>query len=172
MHFIRSTLCLVLSLLALVASAQTSPNPVAPEPYKLTLAGADYSVLSVDSANGYRVLTPTGRVIGIPAVDATQPLTTVGLATALSTPPAPVFPVPESVTRRQLKEWLIDHNLIDAVEAALNAIPDARQKRLALNWWTESTDFRRDHPLVISLATVLGLSSADIDAAFTAAAQL
>jgi hypothetical protein len=80
--------------------------------------------------------------------------------------------VPESVTRRQLKEWLIANDLIDQVEAALNGIQDAKQRRIALNWWTESQDFRRDHPLVASLAAALGMTSEQVDAAFSAAAQL
>lgn len=88
----------------------------------------------------------------------------------MEAPPAPA--VPESVTRRQLKEWLIANDLIDQVEAALNAIADAKQRRIALNWWTESQDFRRDHPLVASLAAALGMTSEQVDAAFSAAAQL
>lgn len=86
--------------------------------------------------------------------------------------PADPAPVPETVTRRQLKEWLIDHDKLDAVVAVIAAISDAKQRAIANNWWTESTDFRRDHPLVAALGAAIGMSSADIDTAFIAAAQL
>jgi len=159
-----------LSLCVIARAAEDLPSP--PATYTVDLAGTTYTVLSVDVANGYRVQSPDGRVIGIPAADPEQTLTADVIATYLSTPSQPIPTVPSEVSRRQLKEWLIQVDLIDEVETALNAIPDAKQKRLALNWWTESQTFRRDHALVTQLGAVLSLSSAQIDAAFIAASKL
>lgn len=88
----------------------------------------------------------------------------------------PVYPevssVPEAVSRRQLKEWLIRAELIDTVEAIIGGIQDATEKRIAQNWWTESIEFRRDHPLVAAIAQQIGKSSAEVDAIFQEAAAL
>lgn len=81
-----------------------------------------------------------------------------------------VYAVPEAVTRRQLKEELIACDLIDQVEAALAAIPDTKARRIAQNWWTESQDFRRDHPLIAQIGQALGLTAEQIDAHWIAAA--
>lgn len=90
---------------------------------------------------------------------------------AIANPPAVPAPVPQSVTRRQLKEQLIRMDRIHEVEATVSAIPGV-DGRIARNWWAEAVEFRRDHPLVDQLGAALGLSPAEIDAAFVAAAQL
>jgi hypothetical protein len=92
-------------------------------------------------------------------------------------PPAPepqpeVPQVPQSVTMRQARAALIEADLIDAVEAAINAIPDAKARRLARNVWEQSTTVERNRGLVSQMAPALGLTSAQIDALFIAAAQI
>lgn len=95
---------------------------------------------------------------------------TAYIAAQLAAPAA--VPVPQSVSPRQLRQWLITAGKLDAVTAALDAIPDATEKALAQNWWDYSTTFERSHPLVAQIGGALSMSSADIDAAFVAAAAL
>lgn len=171
----------ILRLFALLVSAFGFPASgfcddtpvVAPAPYTVTVAGADYSVLSADVANGYRVQTPAGRVIGVPATDATQPLTVAALTAALATPPAPKVTVPSSVTRRQLFLWLNSQgHTRAAIRSMLDAIPDATAKEAALIEFDEARDFARDHALINQLAAALGYTAAQIDAGFIAAGAL
>lgn len=100
-------------------------------------------------------------------------LTDAEIASAILAP-EPQAAVPVKVTRRQLKQWLIVAEKLAAVEGALNAIPDATTKAIALNWWAESQDFERAHPLVaaIAAAPAVGMSSAEIDQAFREMANL
>ncbi len=86
------------------------------------------------------------------------------------TPPAPG--VPSSVTRRQAKQALLLAGLLSHVQPALDAIPDATQRGLAQIEWDESLEFDRHRPLLINLATALGLSSAQLDQLFIQAAAL
>lgn len=81
-------------------------------------------------------------------------------------------PQPQTVTKRQLKLWLLNAGLLDAVEAMLNAIPDETQRREALINWNDASVFERQHPLTLQLAGMLNLDAAAIDQAFAAAALL
>lgn len=81
-------------------------------------------------------------------------------------------PVPASVTRRQLKQWLILNGKLDAVNAALAAIPDAMQRALAQVWFADALEFERAHPLVSAVGDALEMTGEEIDAAWIAAAQL
>lgn len=92
-------------------------------------------------------------------------------ATDIANPAPEPAAVPASVSRRQLKEQLIRMDRIHEVEATVSAIPGV-EGRIARNWWAEAVEFRRDHALVTQLGASLGLSSAEIDAAFIAAAAL
>jgi hypothetical protein len=80
--------------------------------------------------------------------------------------------IPKSVTRRQAKQALLLAGLLSHVQPALDAIPDATQRGLAQIEWDESLEFERARPLLINLATALGLSSAQLDALFVQAATL
>lgn len=51
-------------------------------------------------------------------------------------------------------------------------IPDSQARELALIEFDEAQTFRRDHPLIASLAAALGLDAPAVDTAFRAAAQL
>lgn len=96
---------------------------------------------------------------------------TVTLATDKDVVTKPII-VPEAVTRRQLKEWLLDNDLTQNVEAVVDSLPDTLDGKKVRNSWEESTEFRRDHPLVAAIGVAIGLSSADIDVAFTKANTL
>ena len=126
------------------------------------------TVIAHEGAN-YIVKMLDGRTCGFRSNSGTP--TEADAAADIANPaPEPVV-VPASVTRRQLKEQLIRMDRIHEVEATVSAIPGT-EGRVARNWWAEAVEFRRDHPLVASLGSALGLSSTEIDAAFVAAAQL
>lgn len=79
----------------------------------------------------------------------------------------PTAPVPASVTRGQFKLALLQMDLLDDVEAAIALADRATQINYA-----ERLDFERNHPLVITMATALGKTEADVDALFILAATL
>ncbi len=89
------------------------------------------------------------------------------LAAAIENPPAPVIPVPASVTRRQL---LLVLNTNGVTRAAVRAMLAGNEA--ALIEFDEASEFRRDHPLVGQLGTALGMSAGQIDSMFVNAATL
>jgi len=80
--------------------------------------------------------------------------------------------VPQLVSRRQARQALFLAGHLDSVPAIITAIPNANQKRLAEIEWQDSLSFDRNWPLVIQIATSLGMSSAQLDALFIHAASL
>lgn len=91
---------------------------------------------------------------------------------ALAGHTAAAAPVPASVTRRQARQALLLAGLLDLVEPAIAAIPDATQRRLAEIEWQDSQVFERDRPILIQLATQIGLDSTDLDELFRTAVEL
>ena len=86
--------------------------------------------------------------------------------------PPTVNGVPQVVTRRQARQALLLAGLLDSVQAAISAIQDTTQRRLAQIEWDDSQNFERQRPLLISLATGLGLTSAQLDQLFVTASGL
>jgi len=84
----------------------------------------------------------------------------------------PVVVVPTSVTPRQARLALLQIGKLDAVSAALTAIPDPARRTAAQIEWEYATVIERNSPLVTSLAAGLGLTAADIDALFEAASRI
>lgn len=91
-------------------------------------------------------------------------------AQALRPKPAPV--VIASVTMRQARLALLGAGLLDAVEAAIAAMPDATQRRAAEIEWEYAQTVDRESPFTQQLASGLGLTSEQLDALFTQAAVL
>lgn len=81
-------------------------------------------------------------------------------------------PIPQSVTRRQARQALLLAGLLDNVQPALDAIPDATQRRLMQIEWDDSQEFHRNRPALLALAGALGLNSSQIDQLFITAAGL
>lgn len=82
-------------------------------------------------------------------------------------------PVPASVTARQIRLWLVSHGVsMAAVEAAIDAIPDATQREMVRVEWEYAPYVERGHPMLGPLASALGLSEAQVDAAFREAANI
>ena len=82
-----------------------------------------------------------------------------------------VIHVPQTITRRQAIQQLIDDDLIDSVEAVLNAIPNPKQKRLMESWYKDSQVFERQRPEIVMVMSALGKDSAFIDDLFIKAAK-
>lgn len=80
--------------------------------------------------------------------------------------------VPKSVTRRQARQALLLAGLLDQVPLKIAAIADDTARGLAQIEWADSQVFERDRPLLISLATQLGLTTGQLDDLFVQAAEL
>ena len=85
-------------------------------------------------------------------------------------PPEIVW-VPAEVTMRQAQRALLDAGLLDAVEAAINALPEPPRRAAKIDWEMSST-MRRDSQFVQLLAPALGMTSTQLDALFVAASKL
>ena len=70
-----------------------------------------------------------------------------------------------TLSMRQARLVLLNMGLLDEVEAAITTT----ENRI---WWDYSTTVERNHPLVISVLTTLGKTSAQIDALFIQASTL
>jgi hypothetical protein len=82
-------------------------------------------------------------------------------------------PVPQSISARQIRIWLIHHGYaLAAVEAAIDGIPDAMARDSVRVEWEYAPVVERSHPMLVPLAAALGLSPAQVDAAFREAATL
>lgn len=75
--------------------------------------------------------------------------------------------VPAAVTPAQAKIALLRAGKLVAVQSAVDAAGGE-----AKIWWDESLSIDRAHPLVQALGAAAGLSAADLDALFIAAAQI
>lgn len=85
--------------------------------------------------------------------------------------------VPTQVTMRQARLIMLGtpvngSTMLDMVQASIDAIPDAQQRRAAQITWDYSSVVQRYHGMVPQLAAQLGLTDAQLDALFTAAADL
>ena len=80
--------------------------------------------------------------------------------------------VPTSVTPRQARLALLQIGKLDAVSAALAAIPDPARRTAAQIEWEYATVIERKSSLVQSLAAGLGLTAPAIDALFEAASRI
>lgn len=93
-------------------------------------------------------------------------------ADGVFTEPEEVVVVPASVTRRQAKQALRLAGLLANVQTAIDAIEDETTRDLAQIEWDDSQEFQRNRPILIQLATALGLDSAAIDQLFIQADKL
>lgn len=84
-----------------------------------------------------------------------------------------LVPVPASVTARQIRLWLITHNVsLASVDVAINGIADQMQRDLVRAEWEYAPYVERTHPMLGVLGQALGLDAASIDAAFREAALI
>lgn len=83
-----------------------------------------------------------------------------------------VDPVPASVSRAQGKAALINAAKWDDVLTFVADIQDPAQKSLADVALNDTQDWRRDSPFLNQCADALGITSAELDALFVAAAKI
>ena len=82
-------------------------------------------------------------------------------------PPPPSTPrVPNAVTRRQLRLWLVRHGFTLAqVEALIDALSEPQRTEARIEW-QDATQYERGNPLLRQLAgALLGLEGTALDAA-------
>ena len=85
----------------------------------------------------------------------------------------PTPPVPESVSARQIRLWLIRQGIsLSAVDAAIDAIPDQFQRDSVRVEWDYAPYCERKHPFLVPLAAALGLTEQQVDQAFVEAATI
>jgi len=82
-------------------------------------------------------------------------------------PEPPPVPVPEEVRQAQARRALLVAGLLDDVEAAVAAA--SQDIQIA---WEYEPNIRRDSPMIGALAPALGLTDAQIDDLFRAAAAI
>jgi hypothetical protein len=80
--------------------------------------------------------------------------------------------VPDSVLPVQLRTWLLYAGKLDQVNALIDGIPDPMQRAEAKQRWDYTLTIPRTHPLVLMIGQELGMTSAEMDAAFIQAATL
>lgn len=82
-------------------------------------------------------------------------------------------PVPEIVSARQIRIWLVRHGIsLATVEAAIEAIPDAMTRDSVRVEWEYAPYVERSHAWLMPLAATLGLTEAQVDGAFREAASI
>lgn len=79
---------------------------------------------------------------------------------------------PSSVTRRQARQALLLAGLLNKVQPAIDAIPDATQRAMVQIEWDDSQVFERNRQVLISLGAALGMTSDDLDDLFIQASKL
>lgn len=106
---------------------------------------------------------PSGKVLGSYVLSVTDGVIS-GEPIWIDAPPAPV---PLSVPAVNGKLALAQAGLLPTIKTMMAGADDATQI-----WWDASTEFQRSHPMVIGIGTALGLTSAQIDDLFRAAAGI
>ncbi len=82
-------------------------------------------------------------------------------------------PVPESVSARQIRLWLINNGIqLVQVENAINNIEDPITRETIKVEWEYAPYVERNHPMLVPLAQALGLSEAQVDQAFREAINI
>ena len=81
------------------------------------------------------------------------------------------MPVPQHVTMRQARLALLGAGLLAGIDAAINGLPSP-QKEAARIEWEYSQEVQRHNGFVSVLAPMLGMTEAQTDALFIAAAGL
>lgn len=167
-----------------------------PELAALVILGALFDDPVADDAApvrrpGYHVL---GIFDGVPpaawsaAAIAVQP-GDPAIPTDTTPPPADPEAAPVEISRAQARVAMATHILPDgrsllsatrdmlaAQQEATTGRPDADPQRIAAmqaaEWWTAAATYRRDHPVLLAVAAALGLTNAEIQALFRAAALI
>lgn len=128
------------------------------------LASTLWRVEKDDAAKMFRVVEDVSAVAGFGFTAADFP--------GARPPELPMYevavvPVPAVITMRQARLVLLSAGLLDAVNAGINAMPQAVQIE-----WEFAATVDRASPLVATLAAALQLDAAGLDALFAAGGVL
>ena len=75
--------------------------------------------------------------------------------------------IPKSVSARQIRLWLIQHNFqLSVIETAIDNIEDIMTREIVRVEWEYAPYVERSHPWLVPLAQSLGLNEEQIDQAF------
>ena len=85
--------------------------------------------------------------------------------------PPPAVIIPQRITARQARLALLDAGLLDDVDDIIEALPANVRAQVRIEW-DRATHVERGSPVTQMVATALGLTSAQVDALFVAAAVL
>lgn len=81
--------------------------------------------------------------------------------------------VPQTISARQARLWLVRHGIsLAAVDAAIASIPDAVTRESVRVEWEYGTEVHRGSQWIAALGPALGLDDSRLDAAFREAAGL
>jgi hypothetical protein len=81
--------------------------------------------------------------------------------------------VPESVSARQIRLWLVRHGIsLSQVDSAIDNIPDQLQRDSVRVEWDYAPYVERNHPMLIPLASALELTEQQVDQAFIEASSI
>jgi hypothetical protein len=81
--------------------------------------------------------------------------------------------VPSTISARQIRLWLIDNNItLSSVDSAIATISDPVLREKTQVEWEFAPYVERNHPMINTLGSILGLNSTQIDQAFIEASVL
>jgi hypothetical protein len=81
--------------------------------------------------------------------------------------------VPETVTRRQLRQALILSDFdLSIIDNFINSVEDEKERLILDNYWNASTEFERNHPILIDFSNKLDFTTEQINDLFILANTL
>jgi hypothetical protein len=80
--------------------------------------------------------------------------------------------VPKNISPRQAREIIIRIGLFNTVETYINNIEDETERLIARNYWEYSEVFERNHPVLLTLVSALGITDEQLDNMFKEASKL
>jgi hypothetical protein len=81
--------------------------------------------------------------------------------------------VPETVTRRQLRQALILSDFdLSIIDNFINYVEDEKERLILDNYWNASTEFERNHPILIDFSNKLNFTTEQINDLFILANTL
>jgi hypothetical protein len=72
----------------------------------------------------------------------------------------------------QLRTWLLYAGKLDMVDTLIASEPDPLKRREAQQRWDYTLTIPRNHPLVVMIGDALGMTDAEMDAAFIQASSI
>lgn len=79
----------------------------------------------------------------------------------------------QRLSATQIRLWLIQNNInLQNVYDAINTIEDVQTRESVLTQWEYAPYIDKSHPMLIPLASALGLTNADVERAFTEGSSL